>query len=696
MRKYLSTATIATIALFSYFNHAAVAQDKLVDENNAQNLTGQNFAAPENITKNEAQTDTQPVAKIPSSIFARYDGISGPILSPNQESVAYIERVNGKLFIAAHNFKTNHLQYISAGEHGDLRWYRWAGDDYIIFSIGDIVDFNREERLLTSLYKYNIKTKEFSVVGLKQKVLIADDVLYIDPKGQYLLQQIRRSYYDYPSVFRVDIATNETKEIIKQKADIWDWYADNTGVVRLGIGIKGDTDNFGGVSYIARDLVNRYLFYYRSNENEGFKQVSKVSLKGDPDKVFASFAAVSNIVSGSDEFFVRFKQENGNHGVRKFNYLTQEWGDIIYQNPDHDISDIILTDDGRDILAATYFDNVGKIIWFDKKMAKMQDDLQITLPNQLVEIRTSNYSKDKYIVSTSSDKDPGSYYLFDPNNKGLHRFNGVNDRIDPAKMSDRQYVSYTARDGVKISAYLTLPKGKPAKNLPLIIYPHGGPFFVHDSWEFDSDAQFLANRGYAVLQPNFRGSGGYGNAFYELGHGQIGLKMQDDLDDGMDFLVKQGIADANRACIVGASYGGYAALWGATRNPERYRCAASFAGVTDWDLMLLYDNDFLDDPAYKRFSSALKGEDRAKLKYVSPLLNIDKLTRPILLAQGKKDDIVPFSQHRAMVKAAKAAGVNFEELVFEEEAHGFKESKNHQKWLDTLEAFLNKHNPADE
>ena len=272
---------------------------------------------------------------------------------------------------------------------------------------------------------------------------------------------------------------------------------------------------------------------------------------------------------------------------------------------------------------------------------------------------------------------------------------GVNDSIDPAKMSETKYVHYTARDGLKISGYLTLPKNREAKKLPLIILPHGGPFGVRDNGGYDMEVQFLANQGYVVLQPNFRGSESYGEAFYDKGKGQIGRKMQDDLDDGMDWLAKQGIIDPSRVCLVGASYGGYAALWGVIRNPERYRCAVSFAGVTDFASQLRYDRKFFDSRYYRRnWKAMVRGDEGFDLDEVSPVKQVGRLTRPVLLTHGSLDDTVPMSQYKKMVSAAKKAKKPIETHVYKDEGHGFSKKESRKDWLDRMGAFLHKHNPA--
>jgi TonB family protein len=262
-------------------------------------------------------------------------------------------------------------------------------------------------------------------------------------------------------------------------------------------------------------------------------------------------------------------------------------------------------------------------------------------------------------------------------------------------MSEVKPVRYEARDGLSIPGYLTLPRGREAKGLPLIVMPHGGPF-VRDRYAFDPMVQLLASRGYAVLQPNFRGSTGYGRDYVEKGYGQMGLKMQDDLDDGVAWLAGDGTVDPKRVCILGSSYGGYAALWGAIRNPEIYRCAVSFAGVTDVAGILKYDSKFLLARRYfKQHRKKIEGEQKRDLAAVSPLQQADRLKVPVLIAHGEQDSTVPADQSRKLVAVLKARGAPVQSAFYSEAAHGFSSSAESLDFMKRVEAFLELHNPAD-
>jgi dipeptidyl aminopeptidase/acylaminoacyl peptidase len=298
------------------------------------------------------------------------------------------------------------------------------------------------------------------------------------------------------------------------------------------------------------------------------------------------------------------------------------------------------------------------------------------------------------LVWSGGADDPGTYYVFDRAARRMEAFASPLEELHGRAFAPVRPVRYTSRDGLTINGYLTLPPGRSERGLPLIVMPHGGPF-ARVGWDFDNEVQFLASRGYAVLQPNFRGSTGYGRAFVERGYGQFGAGMIDDIDDGVEWLIGQGIVDRSRVCIMGASYGGYAALWAPIRSPDRYRCAISFAGVTDIRTMLRYGSRMMAAPRYAReWRRKVEGEERADLGAISPLQQAARLDIPVLIAHGERDTTVPPSQSRNMVAALRRDGANVESVFYPKAAHGFTEPAESIDYLRRVEAFLARHNPA--
>jgi dipeptidyl aminopeptidase/acylaminoacyl peptidase len=433
--------------------------------------------------------------------------------------------------------------------------------------------------------------------------------------------------------------------------------------------------------------------WYRKNAADKLEVVAK--LKAD-DKDDAAFWNVVRLFAGRDDGLALKPGPSGHIALRKFNYATREVGDVIYENPEWDLDDFAMDEQGN--ATAVYFtDDEDHVVWLDPKTAKLQADFTKALGGTSARILQVARDKSRMLVQADAANNPGAWYVYTPATHQLGMFSSIRPELDPALLAPAKPVTYNARDGTRIRAYLTLPRGREAKSLPLIVMPHGGPYGIRDKLQYDDEVQLLANRGYAVLQPDYRGSGGFGQAFEDLGKGQIGRKMQDDLDDAMDWAVKQGIADPRRVCLVGGSYGGYAALWGVIRNPERYRCAASYAGVTDWQSQLSYDNDFFSRSERNAWREKIRGTDRSfDMTSVSPLKQVTLLKRPVLLGHGKQDHTVPFSEFEAMRNALgqnHIAGAEY--VVLEKSPHGFADAKEKQAWLDALAAFLQKNNPAN-
>jgi dipeptidyl aminopeptidase/acylaminoacyl peptidase len=362
-------------------------------------------------------------------------------------------------------------------------------------------------------------------------------------------------------------------------------------------------------------------------------------------------------------------------------------------NANVDSNEVLLSADDREILAVAYEDGLPayEFINADHPESKAYAGLIQAFPKHAV--RFGGISQDgRYIlVRAYSDIDPGAYYLFD-REKGQAKFLlAAMDWIKPAQMSPMRPIQITARDGVKLHGYLTIPNGSDGKNLPLILHPHGGPHGPRDLWGFNPEVQFLANRGYAVLQINFRGSGGYGNAFEKMGYRNWGTTMINDMTDAVDWAIAEGIADKDRLCTYGASYGGYAALQSVVRNPTKYACTIGYVGVYSLPLMFK-DGDIPETDFGQAFLKRVMPESVADQQAQSAAYNIDKINIPVMLVQGAKDVRVPMSQYRSLKKGLIDAGRPPEvDIVEAKEAHGFYDYQNQVDLYTAMQAFLDKH-----
>lgn len=331
-------------------------------------------------------------------------------------------------------------------------------------------------------------------------------------------------------------------------------------------------------------------------------------------------------------------------------------------------------------------------VWFDAAWARMQKQVDVLLPNRINDI--SGDPAGSVLIRSYSDIDPGEFYFFDPAKRSLVSIGKFKPDLDSARMQPTEVISYKAADGLAIPAYLTRPAGKSGTVPgPLVVLLHGGPV-ARDHWGWNEEVQILAGSGYTVLQPQFRGSAGFGRAFEVAGFGQWGKAMQDDVTAGVEHLVKLGAADPKRVCIVGASYGGYAALWGMVKTPEQYRCAVSFAGVSDIKYMF---SDWSDQSFDKRARELMRyriGDERSdtdKLDQVSPLKHAAKIKGPVLLMHGREDDRVPVSHGKKMRDALEDNNKEVQWVQFNEEGHGLTLVANTQLYYHTMMAFLAKH-----
>lgn len=625
----------------------------------------------------ETETESDRPPLIPTAHFAARSAFRDFAMSPDGSLLAIEQSSNGETAISVYDADTlERLKDFKLNGWQRIESYQWAGNDKLIVSVSTPALIFGVPVRITRLFVRNLTSGESWVLDTPSDVVWGGEVIHIADDGSFVLVSAQKNYRDNPAVYRHELVPGAERErIVRPQRGIWSWTADDAGVVRLGI---GGSDR-------------RLKIYYRETADDDFELVDRLR----PDDERARVWNVIRIVSGSDRGYVLEDNEDGRVGVRLADYSTGEMIETFYENPDWDVEELWLDREGEP-LAALYTDDRDRIHWFDEDMGRLHRQIGEALGQDTVRIVTRSRGSERMLVWGGNESDPGALYVFTPETLELKLLGNYRPEIDFTQLARTQPVQYRARDGLEISAYLTLPRGREPHSLPLIILPHGGPFGIRDKLEYNDEVQLLANRGYAVLQPNFRGSGGYGEAFYDRGHGEVGRGMQDDLDDAMDWAVGEGIVDPARVCVVGGSYGGYAALWAVLRNPERYRCAASWAGVTDWERMLRYDRKFLSREGRRQWESRIEGEGDVDLRDYSPYRLGERLNRPVLLAHGTSDTNVPFSQFEDLVEATQSAPMPPTTLAVRGAGHSFSRESDEKEWYDALDDFLAKHNPADQ
>ncbi len=390
------------------------------------------------------------------------------------------------------------------------------------------------------------------------------------------------------------------------------------------------------------------------------------------------------------EFMATFTPKGGPELLVREKTATGERSTVL-QSPDGAI-DEFMYGSRRDLPFAAW-SHVGmpKVSYFDENSAdaRLHKMLSQQFPGSLV--RFYNFTDDgkQMIFGVSSDRDPGSFYLFDlVSNKATLLLSSM-EELDPDDMAPRTPISFRARDGLSLHGYLTLPKHEAGKKLPLVLMPHGGPFGIADSWGFNTDAQFLASRGYAVLQVNYRGSGGRGPNFRYAGYRQWGGKIQDDLVDGLKWAIAQGEVDGARVCVYGGSFGGYSALMLAARDTALFKCAVGYAGV--YDIQRYKDDPIRKEKRTQASLARMVGDDKDELARFSPVKLAERITIPVLLVHGGKDERAPKAHAEDMRDALIRANHAPEWMYVDYEGHGFYDTRNVTAFYEKLEAFLAKH-----
>ncbi len=603
--------------------------------------------------------------RIPMEDFFRTSERSSYQISPDGSCFSYMAPYENRRNIFVQKVGADSAVRITSETERDIAGYFWANNGRLLY----IKDTGGDENY--QLYGVNIDGTGLMAYTAMPGVR----TMFVDPLSDNDSLVIIQTNQRNPMIFdpyRLNINTGEMTLLAENPGNIQGWSTDHDGKLR--------------VAYAIVDGVNTQILY-RDTEEEPFRPVCTTNFKEGLS--FAAFTPDNRLVYAIT-----------NIGRDKSALVLMNPADCteleeLYTNDKYDIDGLSYSKKKKKLTGVTYTGHKETVPhFFDDEAEAVYDRLKNHLEGYDIGIISTNRNEDKYIVYVGDDKTRGTYYFYDVAADELSKIADAAPWLDRDEMADMIPVTYTSRDGLEIEAYLTLPKGKTlenARNLPVVVNPHGGPW-ARDYWGFNPEAQFLANRGYAVLQMNFRGSTGFGREFLEISYGKWGQTMQDDITDGVRWLIDEGIADPERIAIYGGSYGGYATLQGIVKDPDLYACAVDYVGVSNlftflntippyWKPMLDMMYEMVGDPV----------SDSLMLAQNSPALNAERIKTPLLVVQGANDPRVNKAESDQMVKALRDRGVHVDYMVKDNEGHGFMLQENRFELYRAMEKFFDRY-----
>ena len=492
------------------------------------------------------------------------------------------------------------------------------------------------------------------------------DLLPNDPDNILMERSFER-----PNLFKMNVNTGYMAKVVVSPVASGNFAIDHDGKVRYAMGATEAGD----------------LFRTFRRDGDQWVQVSEKKMYGsdDDERVPLGFAP------DNKHIYMSFRSKGGPAGVLLSDPDTNT-EKVLFQNPVVSFGDQIWNHDNVRMLGVGYEEDLPKHQYFDEDApeTRILMALDSAFPDDAVDVTSETRDGRYALVHTHSATDPGRFYLFDTQTKQATFLLAGRSWIDPDQMSPMKPITVTARDGLVLHGYLTVPRSSNGRNMPMVVWVHGGPM-ARDDWAFDPIVQFLASRGYAVLQMNYRGSSGYGEKFMEMGYKHWGTTMQDDLTDSVKSVISQGLVDKDRVCIFGASYGGYAAIMSAEREPDLYKCTIGYAGVYSLPMEVQKSDTGTIKSGRTSFKNAYP-ESLAEQQAQSPSYNVDKLKIPVMLVHGGDDQRVPIAQMHFLVDQMAKAGKKPEVvLVKQKEAHGFRDPENNIELYTKVQAFLNEH-----
>lgn len=615
--------------------------------------------------------------QIPVEDFFKRSPFTGFQLSPDGKYLAAIAPINERRNIAVIDLETREARAITGMKERDISGFSWANDDRILFymdtdgneSFG-IFAVNKDgsgTRTLIQPAATQIQGGSFVVRTASVINRLKDDpkhVLVSTPRfdNGMVIQDVKK----------MNIINGRLRTVELNPGNIGGYITNEAG------------DVIGAVSF---DEGKRKVLYRKPGQKKWTTLVEFEEANGGYYPVWISDDGERMYVSSNVDSNGEMRDKSA---IYRYDIDANKIGELIFEHPDVDVGGVWASDVTEELVAVTYNAEKPGRHFVDQEWEKIIKSIEAAFPEKIVSPSSITEDEMKMIVTVWDSKNPAAYYLFDRSNSNMEELAIAYDWLNADALGEMRPVAIESRDGLTLPAFLTIPPDSDGKNLPLVINPHGGPR-ARDFWGFNPEVQLMANRGYAVLQVNFRGSTGYGQEFDKAGWGKWGAEMQNDITDAVLWAIDQDIADPDRICIYGGSYGGYAAMAGLTFTPELYKCGINYVGVTDINLL------FETMPAsWKLLRAEMKrtigdpdDEEEARLMAErSPINHVDKIKVPLLMGYGKQDPRVVLDHALNLEKKLKQYEVDYELIIEEKEGHGFRKFENQVEWYTKLIDFL--------
>jgi len=597
---------------------------------------------------------------IPMKDFFRNPEIVAFQLSPDGQYLAFLKPWQTRLNVHVQKIGEGEERRITSAAERDIAGYIWASSSRIAY----VQDKGGDENF--RLYAVNIDgSNERDLTPFeKVRVQLIDDLKDDD---EHILAGMNRRDPRFFDAYRINVLTGEMEMIAQNPGNIVGWETDHEGKLRVATTYDG---------------VNRSLLY-RDTDKDDFQVLLTTSFKETLAPLFFTY--------DNRNLYVASNIGRDKTAIYEYDVKEKKQTTLLYENPDVDVENLLRSDKRKIVTGVAYYTDKRQYHFLDEERAKLQQDVESRLLGYEVALAGMSRDETKALVYAGSDRTLGSYYFYDRATSDFRKLADVGPWLVESELAEMKPITYTSRDGLTIHGYLTLPQGLKPKRLPVVVNPHGGPW-GRDVWGYNPEVQFLANRGYAVLQVNFRTSTGYGRQFWEAGFKQWGLKIQDDITDGVKWLIDQGIADPKRVGIYGGSFGGYATLAGLAFTPDLYACGVDYVGVSNlftliktippyWEPMRQMFYEMMGDPE----------KDKELYEKVSPVFHADNIKVPVLVAQGANDPRVNKAESDQIVEALKKRGIEVVYMVKDNEGHGFQNEENRFDFYRAMEEFLGKH-----